>query len=110
LWLIPESLYCPLLCGDLIVKTELDLDDRSEWIRVERNPALCELHNGDVGILCEWPNFTKKSCVFISLILIYFLFLFKICPYLELDLTLDLNLRVYVASSYFRYFSKLHIV
>jgi hypothetical protein len=48
----PESLYCPLLYGDLIVETELDLGDRSEWIRVERDPALCELHNGDVSILC----------------------------------------------------------
>jgi hypothetical protein len=45
------------------VKTELDLGDRSEWIRVERDPALCEHHNGDVGILCGWPNFGKKSCV-----------------------------------------------
>jgi hypothetical protein len=52
LWLIPESVYCPLLCGDLIVEIELDLGDRSEWIRVERDPALCELHNRDVGILC----------------------------------------------------------
>jgi hypothetical protein len=55
------------------VDTELDLGDRSERIRVERDPALCELHNGDVGILCGWPNFGKKSCVFVSLILIYFL-------------------------------------
>jgi hypothetical protein len=94
LWLIPKSLYCPLLCVDLIVKTELDLDDRSEWIRVERNSALCELHNKDVGILCGWPNFGKKSYVFVSLILIYFLFLFKICSSLEFDLTLDLNRRV----------------
>jgi hypothetical protein len=39
----------PLL--DLIVETELDLDDHSKRIRVERDPALCELHNGDVGIL-----------------------------------------------------------
>jgi hypothetical protein len=61
LWLIPKSLYCPLLCEDLIVETELDLVDRSEWIMVERDPALCELHNGDVGILCGWPNFGKKS-------------------------------------------------
>jgi hypothetical protein len=59
------------------VETKLDLGDRSEWIRVERDPALCELHNGDVGILCGWPNFWKKSCVFVSLILIYFLFLFR---------------------------------
>jgi hypothetical protein len=92
------------------VETELDLGDRSEWIRVERDLTLCELHNGDVGILCGWPNFGNKSCVFVSLILIYFLFLFKICSYLELDLTLDLNTRVYVASSCSRYFSKLHII
>jgi hypothetical protein len=59
------------------VKTELDLVDRSEWIRVERDPALCELHNGDVGILYGWPNFGKKSCVFMPLISIYFMFLFK---------------------------------
>jgi hypothetical protein len=45
------------------VKSELDLDDRLEWIRVERDPALCELHNEDVGILCGWPNIGKKSCV-----------------------------------------------
>jgi hypothetical protein len=92
------------------MKTELYLSDRLEWIRVERDTPLCELHNGDVGILCGWPNFGKKYCVFVSLILIYFLFLFKFCSCLELDLTLDLNPRVYVASSCSRYFSKLHIV
>jgi hypothetical protein len=59
------------------VKTELDHGDRSEWVRVERDPALCELNNGDVGILCGWPNFKYKSCVFVSLISIYFLFSFK---------------------------------
>jgi hypothetical protein len=62
--------------------------------RIERDPALCELHIGDVGILYGWLNFGKKSCVFVSLILIYFLFLFKICSCLELELTLDLNPRV----------------
>jgi hypothetical protein len=82
------------------VETELDLGDRSEWIRVERDPALCELHNRDVDILCGWLNFGKKSSVFVSLILIYFMFLFKICSCLELDLTLDLNPRVLVASSW----------
>jgi hypothetical protein len=107
LWLIPESLYCPLICGDLIVETKLDLDDLSKCIRIERDPALCELHNGDVGILCGWPNFGKKYCVFVSLILIYFMFVFKLCSCLEFDLTLDLNPRVYVASSCSRYFSKL---
>jgi hypothetical protein len=92
------------------VEIEQDLSDRSEWIRVKRDSALCELHNRDVGILCGWPNFRKKSCVFVSLILIYFIFLFKICSFLELDLTLYLNHRVYIASSYSRYFSKLHII
>jgi hypothetical protein len=60
------------------VKTGLDLDDHSEWISVKRDPALCELHNGDVGSLYGWSNFEKKSCVFVSLILIYFLFLFRV--------------------------------
>jgi hypothetical protein len=76
------------------VETELDLDDHSVWITVERDLALFKLYNGDVGILCRWPNFGKKSCDFIFLILIYFLFLFKLCSYLEFDLTLDLNPRV----------------
>jgi hypothetical protein len=92
------------------VRTGLDLGDRSEWIRVERDLTLCELHNRDIDILCGWPNFRKKSCVFVSLILIYLLFLFKVCSCLELDLTLDLNTRVYVTSSCSRYFSKLYIV
>jgi hypothetical protein len=60
----------------------------------ERDSALCELHNGDVCIFCGWSNFRKKSCVFVFLILIYFMFLFKIYSCLELDLTLDLNPRV----------------
>jgi hypothetical protein len=76
LWLILKSLYCPLLCRDLIVEAELNLGDRSEWIRIERDLALCELHNGDIDILCRWLNFEKKSYVLVSLILIYFLFLF----------------------------------
>jgi hypothetical protein len=59
------------------VETELDLGDHSEWIRVERYPTLYELHNEDIDILCGWQNFRKKSCVFVSLILIYFLFLFE---------------------------------
>jgi hypothetical protein len=60
------------------VETELDFGDPSEWIRVERDSTLCELHNGDVCILCGWTNFKKESCVFVPLILIYFLFLFKL--------------------------------
>jgi hypothetical protein len=76
------------------VEIEVHLGDRPEWIRVQRDQALCELYNKGVGILCGSPNFEKKSCVFVSLILIYFLFLFKFCSCLELDLTLDLNPRV----------------
>jgi hypothetical protein len=45
------------------VETELDLGDRSERFRVERDPTLCELLNGDVGHLCGEPNFENKSCV-----------------------------------------------
>jgi hypothetical protein len=78
----------------MIVEVELYLDDRSEWIMVERDLALCELNNRDVGILCGCLNFEKKIYVLVSLILIYFLFLFKICSCLELDLTVDLNTRV----------------
>jgi hypothetical protein len=48
----PGKFVLPSLFGDLIVETKLDLGDRSECIRVERDLALCELHNGDVGILC----------------------------------------------------------
>jgi DNA phosphorothioation-dependent restriction protein DptG len=58
------------------VETELDLDDHSESIRVERDPTLCELYNRDVCILCGRPNFGKKSCIFLPLISIYFPFLF----------------------------------
>jgi hypothetical protein len=106
----PRKFILSLLCGDLIVETEIDLGNHSKWIRVERDPTLCELHNRDIDILCGWPNFEKKSCVFVSLILIYFLFVFKLCSCLEFDLTLDLNPRVYVASSCSCYFSKANIV
>jgi hypothetical protein len=71
------------------VETELDLGDRSEWIRVERDLALYELHHGDVGILCGWPNFRNKSCVFVPLILIFFMFLFNLCSCLEFDPTFE---------------------
>jgi hypothetical protein len=76
------------------VEAELDLGVHSEWIRVERDLALCELHNRDIGIICGWLNFRKKSCVFVSLILVYFLFVFNLCSCLEFDLTLDLNPKV----------------
>jgi hypothetical protein len=63
LWWISKSLYCPFIRGDLIVKTELDLGDRSERFMVEIDPSLCELLNGDIGHLCGEPNFRNKSCV-----------------------------------------------
>jgi hypothetical protein len=56
LWWTSKSLYCPILHGDLIVEIKLDVGDRSERIRVERDR--------DVGILCGWPNFGNKSCVY----------------------------------------------
>jgi hypothetical protein len=64
------------------VEIELDLGDRSEWIRIERDLTLCELHNRDVCILCGWPNFRKKSYVFVShidllLVLVQVLFLLR---------------------------------
>jgi hypothetical protein len=59
------------------VEIELDHGDHWKWIMDERDPTLFELHNGDVGILCGWPNFRKASCVFVPLISVYFLFLFK---------------------------------
>jgi hypothetical protein len=46
-------------------ETELDLGNYSKRIRVERDLSLCELLNGDVGILYGWPNVRNKSCVFV---------------------------------------------
>jgi hypothetical protein len=66
LWWTSKSLYCPLLRGDLIVETKLDLNNCSERIRVEGDPTLCKLLNGDVGNLCDWPNSENKSYVFVS--------------------------------------------
>jgi hypothetical protein len=63
LWWTSKSLYCPLLRGDLILETELDLGDHSERFRVERDLTLCELLNEDVGHLCGELNFGNKSCV-----------------------------------------------
>jgi hypothetical protein len=65
LWWASKSLYCPLLRGDLIVKTELDLGDHLERISVERDPTLYELINEDIGNICGWPNFRNKSCIFV---------------------------------------------
>jgi hypothetical protein len=84
LWWTSENLYCPLLRGDLIVKTELNLGNHSARIRVERDMSLCELLNGDVGNICGWPNFGNKSCVFCACS-----FRFTYCFCLEFDLTLD---------------------
>jgi hypothetical protein len=47
------------------VEKELNLGDHFERIRVERDSALCELLNRDVGNLCGWLNFGNKSCVYV---------------------------------------------
>jgi hypothetical protein len=47
----------------VIVETELDLGDRSERFRVERDLDLCELLDGDVGHFCDVLNFGNKFCV-----------------------------------------------
>jgi hypothetical protein len=60
----PKKFILPSLLSGFDSETELDLGDCSKWIRVERDPALCELHNRDVGILCGWPNFRKKVMCF----------------------------------------------
>jgi hypothetical protein len=39
---------------------------------VERDPALCELINGDVGNLCGWPIFRNKFCVSLCLLQLNF--------------------------------------
>jgi hypothetical protein len=70
------------------VETELDLDDRSERIRVERDLALCELLNGDIGNLCGSLNFGNKSCVIVLIHFNLLIVLAQVCSYLEFDLTL----------------------
>jgi hypothetical protein len=83
LWQASKSLYCTLLRGDLIVETELDLSDHSDRFIVERDSALCELLNGDVGHLCGELNFGNKSCVTCACLL-----RFIYCSCIEFDLTL----------------------
>jgi hypothetical protein len=76
------------------VETELDLGDRSERIRVERDPSLYELLNGDVGILCGWLNFGNKSYVFVSTHFDLLIVLGQVCSCLEFGLTLGLISRI----------------
>jgi hypothetical protein len=92
------------------VETKLDLGDHSEKIRVERDPALCKLLNGDVGILCGWLNFGNKSCVFVPTHFDLLIVLALVCSCLKFDLTPALIPRVYVASSCSIYFFKLYCV
>jgi hypothetical protein len=51
------------------VETELNLGDRSKRFRVERDPALCGLLNGDVGHLCSELNLGTNL---VSLVLAYY--------------------------------------
>jgi hypothetical protein len=70
------------------VEPKLDLGACSERIRVERDPTLCEILNGDVGILCGWLNFRNKSCVFVPIHFNLLIILAQVCSCLEFDLTL----------------------
>jgi hypothetical protein len=83
----------------------LDLGDRSERIRVERDPTLCDLLNRDICNISGWSNFGNKSCVYCACS-----YRFTYCSYLEFDLTLGVIPSVYVASSCSLYFSKLYCV
>jgi hypothetical protein len=76
------------------VKTELDLDFRSERIRVERDLTLCELINGDVDILCGWLNFGNKSYVFVPTHFDLLISLAQVYSCLEFGLTLGFIPRV----------------
>jgi hypothetical protein len=76
------------------VETELDFGDCSERFRFERDPTLCELLNGDVGILFWSSNFRNKSCVFVPTHFNLTIVFGQVCSYLEFDLTLDLISRV----------------
>jgi hypothetical protein len=55
------------------VETELDLGDRSERIRVERDPPLCELLNGDVGGGQTLGTNLVSLCLLISIYLLFLL-------------------------------------
>jgi hypothetical protein len=76
------------------VETEVELGDRSERFRVERDSALCELLNGDVGILYGWSNFRNKSCVFVPTHFDLPIVFAQVCSCLEFDLILVLIPRV----------------
>jgi hypothetical protein len=41
----PEKFILPSPLWGFDSETKLDLGDCSKWIRVERDPSLCELHN-----------------------------------------------------------------
>jgi hypothetical protein len=71
-------------------ETELVLGYRSERIRVERDPTLCELLNGYIGNLCGWLNFGNKSCVFVPTHFDLLIVLPQVCSCLEFGLTLSL--------------------
>jgi hypothetical protein len=86
LWRTSKSLYCPLLRGDMIVKTELNLGDCSGSFGIERDPALCWHLNGDIGNLCGLPTFGNKSCVTCACLL-RFTFHFLLKFVLALSLT-----------------------
>jgi hypothetical protein len=76
------------------VETELDLGDHSEWIRVERDPTLCELHNGDIGILFWVAELQEEILCHCSSHFDLLPVLIQVCSCLEFGLTLGLIPRV----------------
>jgi hypothetical protein len=56
------------------VKTELDIGDRSEWIRVERDMTLCELYNRDT--FCKIVQLSSRMLLSVIFAII------NLCAYL----------------------------
>jgi hypothetical protein len=50
---------------------------------VESDPTHCEHRNGDIGNLCDWPNFGNKYCVSFCLLLFNFRCIFVFCVLLS---------------------------
>jgi hypothetical protein len=75
------------------VKTELNLGGYSEWIRVERDSALCELHNRDRHSL--WvAKLQEEILCFCAPHFNLLPILIQVCSYLKFDLILGLIPRV----------------
>jgi hypothetical protein len=81
------------------VRIELDLGDRSEMIRVERDLDLCELLNGCVGDLLVGRSSETNLASIVLAPFDLLIVLAQDCSCLEFDLTLGVIPSVYVVSS-----------